>query len=864
MSVTNPEANQDVFTKVQLLGVENDRLNQVLSEVNMENSRLRSMLEKAAGQELAEQLLEMGRVNQKLAAEIVEKNLEIEDLRSTTAEARESAVVEKLKADIALANEEFANLESNLKLVVKENERINLVLKEKYNECEMLRKQVGKPQENTEDKQRIKLLLSEIERLNLALNEAQNENNILRRSRTATPMNRSRFGDTGTLEVRITEELPMETIAFKPQNYSQDLKQSSIISPVERAKKSGFEEREAPQRGERDENPEIMNKGDFLQKECDKLARALSDKNKETEHLKKVNEELKKELEAISKDNETLKASLGQVESVYDKMNALEQQCKGLIEENNALKQNPLAKSNDQHSSQGTESASINDLKAENEKLKNTLIAADTEVVRLRSVIAQLEEAGAHNNKFSQGASENLTSSTQPANYIEDRQSKQTIEEFNKRIGELIQENENLKTKLIEIRTGYRHLEDSQIKAQTLADENERLNHVISALQKELDGANKIAEQIPKFAEENQKLQKLLQEAGKGYQNLKTLSIKSNNTNNAISSRPEFEKKLKVIETEKANLEKALDIVKKENINLKEQINSLRLNSKGASFLGGGDNIKLEQENKELKNQVRQLTEEAKSLKDMLSHWEREARESLNAKGRVHSLLKENEELHHELNQIQSERQYLTQRLEAMQNQGSPENFESTNNTAESKLQKFKETIEILQGEIDRLNGMLQKKNNDQLKEKRAGLVEEHQYEPGSDAEKLVLLLQEKDQELADLRQQQNDIEDLVSRLRELEEINSKLAQDNRILFSDLQNMQSELEIRDTLISNLQQSQQSSLVCVFSDSSRLNLIFVGRQSKYPDFAGFPRTTESNGTARDQTSRGKEHEVGRRQ
>lgn len=809
---SNTSINQELYTKLQLLGVENERLNQVLSEVSIENSHLRSQLDKAAGTGYSDRLLELAKENQKLAAQLTEKNIEIEDLQQGGAGPHDHGLVEKLRAELQAANEQIASLESNLKLIVKENERVNLMLREKYDECEMLKKQLANnpPQEKPEDKERVKLLLSEIERLNVALNEATNENNALRRSRTPTPLSRSRIEEHQTITNKPPRagERSSQTIPTEPQNESITGKPHAR---TEQTKKSGAPDEEEKSRKLESPHqkagltPDAYNKLNALANECEKLAGLLSERNKEVNDLRKDNEELKQAFLLVAQENESLKGNIPQIKSVSDKINTLEEKCKALIAENDKLnkllnEKHPGAKESAEHAANAE--ATIAQLKKDNENLKHILEEADNEVNRLRGVVSESGNLHNHINYLQSelDKAQNELKQHQKGVVPSGGDSREDAGSLNQKLKEKIQENESLKAKLIELRNAHSRLEDIQNKALALADENDRLNMVAETMQREIDGLNKIAEQIPKLAEDNQKLQSLLQEAGKENENLKALVFKTHST---ASQLPEYESKLKFLETEKQKGNDLLEVAKREISELKNQLKNISSSPKG------GDSSRSEQEHRELRAQNHSLLDEIESLKDKLNHWEKEAREALNAKGRLHSLLKENEELHHELNQKNAE----IERLKGTESFKILSNGSGVSDPASrAKLEELKGTIELLQGEIDRLNNvLLQRKTHDGLKEKRAGLPGESD-DLNAEVGRLATLLQEKDSQIEGLRQQQGDIELLVAKFKEFEDVNNKLSQDNHSLFNELQHLQAELQARDEAIRALQTAAAVSMI----------------------------------------------------
>ena len=650
---SNSKINQDVHAKIQSLEEENVRLNRILSEMSLENIRLRDLLKNTVGQELSDQLLDLGKRNKQLSDEIIEKTIELDDLR----QSMDAELIDKLKAELEHSTQANINLEQSLKMSRNEIEQLKSALKEKHDECDTLRGELENLKENSKDEERVRLLLTEVERLNLALSESNAEIKALRRSRPTTPTNRSRAGDhslneSGTDHPHFDEAVSAKLLAHTQD--TQEFKQSNT---------------QRTPRGEHRSSPshDFMSKINFLTNECEKLAKALAEKTKEALSLKNDNEELKSAFVTVAKENENLKSSLPQ------------------------LKSGALQKSTQQKSREN-----------ENDLVK---LAKDHEVLK-----SQVQDGQSDSN----------------------RRLLEEVQALQQKLKEKIQENDHLKGKIIEIRNAYGRIEDIQNKALTLADENERLNNLTSELQKKLDEAHQKIGQPPKSTQETHKSGKLQPD-------------------------PDYENKLALLESE---------------------------------------NSKFERENKTLKLQVRQLMSETKTQRDMLNHWEKEAREALNAKGRLHSLLKENEEVHHLLNQKQSENEALILKIEALQNQ---QNFEKIERS-DSKM------IEKLQSEIDHLKNLLMKATNDQKRE-QALLANAH-----AEIDRLVALLHQKDHKLADFEHVQGDFGALAAKLKQYEELNIKLREDNENLYNIMQKLQTQIETRDVIIKKFQQGEKPTKV----------------------------------------------------
>lgn len=757
---------QDLYNKLQLLGVENERLNQVLREVNIENSQLRGHLEKAAGIGYPDRVLQLSHQIRKLAGDLAEKNLEIEDLKTIALQSKETSRQGALQSDLEAAKKEI--------------ERLHALIKEKSDECETLKKHASSQQQQlpkNEDKERIKLLLSEVERLSIALNEANNQNEALRKMQKDMPDGRSEDGHRN-------EKLNGEASSRK----------------------------EKPR-------PETIQKLNDLTNQCEKLTKTLVERNNENLDLQRYVEELKSAFVVLAQENEGLKNNINQIQSVAEKVNLLEDKCHALIQENENL--NELLKQQGKphgNSKMAGDSHALAQLKKENEALKQSLAEADREVNRLKSMTAD------KNGKTGRPGSEADNKQADSKKAVNDKGSLSSrengnaqaeIDSLNQKLKEKAQENEVLKNKIAETRNVVSRIEDIQNKSLELANENDRLNKVIETLQKENEGLNKIAEQIPKLAEETQKLQKLLQEADQENQNLKQLVIK---THSSASHVPELENKLGVLATELERVNENLINTEKENTDLKAQLKHLSNLSKSTTDLG--ENFgKLDQENKDLKGQVRQLMDENVSLKDTLSHWEKELREALDVKGKVHSMMRENEEIHQQLALKNAEVEKLQRELEHAK-RGKPqtglrEEASSPNEATRANLEELKGTIKLLESEIDRLNGLMRKKAKESgLREKSSGFDDSPMDAEGQSAEvqKLASLLQEKDSELAALKKNQAEFERLIPKITELEAMNKKLTDDNHYLFSELKNFQTQLESKDLQITKQQEFHQKEIV----------------------------------------------------
>ena len=717
------DPNPDATTKLRLLAVENERLNQVLNEVNLENSNLRNQIAKLAKKDEEQRLLSLIDENKYLQNELEQKNREIDQLRFPPSARSERSNPEnyRLASENQKLKEQVTDLERKLALVVKENDRVNMMLSMQYDECEKLKKQLEATTSAGPQGERVNVLLSEIERLNVALADANEE--------------------------------------LKSLKYGLD------DIPEERTRGSRYASPDSKRRSTSD----LVARINILVEECEKLTTLLDAQERQNE--------------ALRQENEALKSNVPTLNSLNDKIKTLESKCRELIEENTKLNVN------------------LNECSLANEDLRNRM--AD-----LTQLNANLQRDHA---ALSQQLQNKMLQDTQKGSGTQRGDPRDNP--ANSQISQLIAE-------------------------------NKRLSDTLTALQRDHETLSNLVHQIPKLAEENEKLANLLDQSYtqtvethrfKQVGPRESETLKSQAFDSARRG-SDYDTKLRsAAPTDFSSPENALKAALKENEELK---NSLREFQKLGGVVDAADKLRQESEALkralEVKNREIELAKsEAAVLKDTINRKEREAAalsekikqlEQANAQYAI-DLPRAKQEIEklrtdfERVNKGYAESQLGSSNLYAQLAQAQRENIALKENNTQLhhkleeagnqkvRLEEMRRTIDLLQKEIERLNSIIQQKTreHDGLKEKQAFLLEQVNRNDQNlqEMERLAGLLQLKGQENAMLKAKLDELEKVAGKVRdaetvrkrqaELEDLNMKMLKDNEYMFKAMQELKREL-----------------------------------------------------------------------
>ena len=726
----------------------------------------------------------------------------------------------------------IADLENKLAVMVNEHDRLNNLLLQKHDECEVLKHQLdGK---KSTDDSKLFHLVSEIEKLSQAL-EAANKEIISLRERGASPE-------------------------------KQDAKQREIS---------------------------LFNRVNVLINECDKLAGALQSQTQQNEALRQTNFALAHELQE-------LQASSSRFQAVAGKMDALENKCRDLIEENAKLnvKLQEMTNSNHECAIRIQEFERItSSLQTENLQFRGLLSDANAEIQKIRPLIAEkaaigsqvanlnaeiqankkalmerqkeidslknLADAATRENEklkhqlrecekmaqIKEKEVEGLKAKCSDFEQLkkQDDSLKAEIDRLRKALDVKTREGESVSSKLHELQEKCKQqLHEATVQINSLVIEKEKLHENANLLLKDNNALNILVNQIPRLTEENEKLQRLLEQVHTEKEELhkqssREIDMLKGQLSSAQKALADKEKGIEFLRNEKSQLDAVLKARESEILalqtKLKEVENLAVMTAEISSTIS-----KLREDNEELNKALESkvteagaATKEAIVLKDVIHNLEKTLatqteqlrKAELTAIQGSNNLLKAQDDVYamkseiDRLTRAHADCQTLASGLQAqvvpiqLENQKLTEEnlrlkkeLDSTS-TSIHRLEGVGETIGLLQKEIQRLNDIIEQKNaeHETLKQKQSYLIEQaaSNERRNKEAEQISNLLRAKIEEneiqknrIAELERQvkASGPEDLRRIIVQLEEQNIAMLHDNEHMFQAMQQMKKELAER--------------------------------------------------------------------
>lgn len=352
--------------------------------------------------------------------------------------------------------------------------------------------------------------------------------------------------------------------------------------------------------------------------------------------------------------------------------------------------------------------------------------------------------------------------------------------------------------------TGQRLLEEKVIELESklavLGDENQRLNHLVSDKGREVDGLKHSAAQVPDLenkiqllVNENDRLNELNRAKDRDIGGLRNRLAQLEGVSGKI---PEYENRLK-------SLNQALADKQKQNDALKDQLNALQKDNARAKEFQDKHNT-LTNEFDRLNRELKAKNDAVDDLRKKLNQFEGLPHQIRDLQQKLSRLLDENENLQGAVADRDRELDNAKRRVAAVpdlenkimlledENTGLKKELPAVKSKLvqleglEPRLRDAEERLNRAQDENNRLNNIIDDKNRE-LDQARARIAENAQWVHKAQAymkenERLLGLLNERDQLVSDLRSQLFGYEASKDTIRQLEQqLNSKKDENERL-----------------------------------------------------------------------------------
>lgn len=368
-----------------------------------------------------------------------------------------------------------------------------------------------------------------------------------------------------------------------------------------------------------------------------------------------------------------------------------------------------------------------------------------------------------------------------------------------------------------------------------LLAENDKLNKTLDILNKDHAALSDLVRQIPKLAEENEKLQKQLAQSHKENERMPSSqeidSVKTQ-LQETLTKLNESDAKLQAVTNDYNKIDAALKAAIAENADLRKSLQELQRLGNIASGLG--ENVdKIKQENESLKRAIeakaketelakseivllrdtvarkdRELETQNERLKQIMHEHSRTASEVDKLKAECEMQRREIEKLNLLFSESQANASKIHSQLMQFQKEITRANEDNSQlkqvvndaNSLKPRLEEMGRIVQQLQREIERLNSIIAQKTREHanLKEKQAYLLEQATKNDQNIREigRLEGLLNIKATECALLSGKVNELERRVEKVREMEELNATMQKDNAFMYKQMQELKRELAKR--------------------------------------------------------------------